>query len=304
MPLIYNIKEAIFRPTMVAFDYDWTIVNPCGGKTFPTTVDDWEWLSPTVPATIKNFYDLGHMIVIFTNQSKSWKCDQIKVVASQLNIPLFIVIANDKVEYKPNTIMFDKLFENNTVNKDGSLFVGDALGRKIDFADSDKIFADNIGIQVLPPERVFEMPNTLNLANIHAFPSQEIIIMVGFPGSGKSTISEHLCKNVNYVHISGDVYVTSTKMIKAAKEHVRKNKSIIFDATNSSTKKRSEYIEFAQKYNIPIRCIHVRTPLDMSFKYNRTRIDKNQVPKIAYSVYSKYFVQPSESEGFVLVCVN
>ena len=67
MPLIYNIKEAIFRPTMVAFDYDWTIVNPCGGKTFPTDVDDWEWLSPTVPATIKKFYDLGHMIVIFTN---------------------------------------------------------------------------------------------------------------------------------------------------------------------------------------------------------------------------------------------
>lgn len=42
------------------------------------------------------------MIVIFTNQSKKWKHDQIKLAMSSLDIPIFIVVATEKVDYKPN----------------------------------------------------------------------------------------------------------------------------------------------------------------------------------------------------------
>lgn len=96
------------------------------------------------------------MIVIFTNQSKPWKCEQIKKVANTLNIPLFIVIANEKPDYKPNPILFNCLMGENTINKEASFFVGDALGRKTDFADSDRVFAENIGIQWFSPESIFE----------------------------------------------------------------------------------------------------------------------------------------------------
>ena len=35
------------------------------------------------------------------------------------------------------------------------LFLGDALGRKTDFSDSDKVFAETIGIKYYSPEGIF-----------------------------------------------------------------------------------------------------------------------------------------------------
>ena len=52
-PTIYNLNNAVFCEKMAAFDYDWTLVCPKGGKTFPTNIDDWEWLYPNIPEKIK-----------------------------------------------------------------------------------------------------------------------------------------------------------------------------------------------------------------------------------------------------------
>ena len=68
-PIIYNVMEPVIKPKMAAFDYDWTIVNPKNGKTFPKSIDDWDWLYPKVPEKIKQYYKDDYMIVIFTNQS-------------------------------------------------------------------------------------------------------------------------------------------------------------------------------------------------------------------------------------------
>jgi len=157
-PTIYNINNAVHREKMAAFDFDWTLVSPKDGKTFPLNLDDWVWLYPNIPEKIKKYYDDGFMIVIFTNQSKFWKHEQIQIVAKSLDIPIFVVIATEKCDYKPNTILFNNLLENNNkINKEVSFFVGDALGRKSDFSDSDKVFAENIGICCYSPESIFDM---------------------------------------------------------------------------------------------------------------------------------------------------
>jgi bifunctional polynucleotide phosphatase/kinase len=134
--------------------------------------------------------------------------------------------------------------------------------------------------------------------------SPEIVIMVGFPGSGKSSIAKQLCENKNYVHIEGDIYKSSSKMIKRALEYIPQNKSIIFDATNSSVKKRAEYLNFAKKHGYTARCMHVATPLDVAYKRNKTRDPEKQVPRIAYNVYSKHYEKPSEIEGFELFTID
>jgi bifunctional polynucleotide phosphatase/kinase len=156
-PTIYNLGDAVHREKMAAFDYDWTLVSPKGGKTFPSRIDDWEWLYPGIPAKIKSYYEDGFMIVIFTNQSKAWKHEQIRLVAKTLDIPVFIVVATDKSDYKPNPILFNVLVGNSKINKEKSFFVGDALGRRSDFSDSDKVFAENIGVPCYCPEQVFHM---------------------------------------------------------------------------------------------------------------------------------------------------
>jgi bifunctional polynucleotide phosphatase/kinase len=125
--------------------------------------------------------------------------------------------------------------------------------------------------------------------------------MMGYPGSGKSTIAKHICENEKYVYIEGDAYKTSAKMIKASLGHIIQKKSIVFDATNSSSKKRKEYIDLAKKYNYQVLCIHVTTPLEVAYKRNKQREEDKQVPKIAYSVYTKHYEEPNANEGFVLI---
>ena len=301
-PIIYNIKNAIFREKMAAFDYDWTLVCPKDGKQFPKSIDDWQWLYPNIPNKIKQYYDDGFMIVIFTNQSKDWKCEQIKLVCNTLDIPIFVVIARDKSEYKPNIKLLNDFLDSNEFNKfnkELSFFIGDALGRKGDFSDSDKVFAENIGIKCFSPESQFQIIDEIKIAEIPLSSEIEIIIMVGYPGSGKSVIARNICKNENYIHIEGDIYKTSKKMIKNAPL----DKSIVFDATNSSIKKRKEYIDFAKKFNYEIKCVHVKTSLDISYRRNKSRDEDKQVPKIAYSVYTKYYEEPKEDEGFTLYII-
>ena len=328
-PTIYNINNAVYRDKMASFDYDWTLVNPKQGNTFPLNIDDWQWSFPSVPVKIKQYYLDGYMIVIFTNQSKTWKCEQVQLVAKLLDIPIFVVIATDKCDYKPNIILYDTLMSNNNnnnhnINKEQSFFVGDALGRKIDFSDSDKIFAINIGISWHSPESIFNTVNKEFILPIISLEIEqknepdikleiepeikleiepEIIIMMGYPSSGKSTIAKKICENDKYIHIEGDVYKTTKHMIKHSLEHILHNKSIVFDATNSSIKKRREYVDLGKKYCYKITCIHVSTSLLISYQRNKERNETKQVPKIAYSVYTKYYEEPTESENFKLITI-
>ena len=302
-PTIYKIGDPEFRDKMVGLDYDWTIVNPKDGRTFPTNIQDWEWYCPSVPDKLRQYYSEGYMLVIFTNQSKSWKYEQIKLSMETLNIPMFIVIAGIKTEYKPNPLLFDTLFKDNQIDKSKSLFIGDALGRKTDFSDSDKVFAENIGVKYFPPEKIFltESYEKYDISQVNIPDKPIIIIMMGFPGCGKTTFAEEMCSDTKYIHIKGDDHKSNTpKMLKASLEHIINEKSIVFDATNSSIKKRKLYVDFARKYNYSVQCIHIPTTMDISYKRNLMRQDYKKVPKIAFHVYKKHYDIPTEDEGFTL----
>jgi bifunctional polynucleotide phosphatase/kinase len=303
-PIIYNINNAQLNAKIAAFDYDHTLVCPKDGKTFPSNVEDWIWLYPNIPDQLKRYNDDGFSVVIFTNQSKEWKVTQIQTVAKSLEIPIFVVIAREKCDYKPNPVLYDVLVGDHAFDKAQSFFVGDALGRKGDYANSDKVFAQNIGLKCHSPEEFFGAKQEQKVVDIPALnlsDSKQVVIMVGYPGSGKSSIAKHICQDENFVLIQGDVYKTSAKMIKAALPSIQDGKSIIFDATNSSIKKRSEYIEFAKKHDYAIVCIYVSTSLDEAYKRNMLRDYDKQVPKIAYTIYRKNLNIPSKEEGFKVI---
>lgn len=154
---IYKLKNPVHRKKMASFDYDWTLVSSEDGKSYPSSISDWKWLYPNIPQVIKEYHHKGYMIVIFTNQSKSWKHDQIKLAAKSLDIPIFIAVATDKRDYKPNPILFNSLFRDKQIDKISSFYVGDVIGRKSDYSDSDKVFAENIGIRVYSPEEMFRV---------------------------------------------------------------------------------------------------------------------------------------------------
>ena len=64
--------------------------------------------------------------------------------------------------------------------------------------------------------------------------SKEVVIMIGSPGSGKSSIAKNNLSN--YKLICGDTFRNTKSMINEANKF--KNESIIFDGTNGTKKKK------------------------------------------------------------------
>jgi bifunctional polynucleotide phosphatase/kinase len=153
-PIVLKFYAPRFRKKIAMFDYDGTLVRPKEGRRFPKDVADWEWTYADVPKILQETYGRGFMIIICTQQSKPWKVDQIRAVLEPLNIPMYVSIAMDKAEYKPNTAIFEAVVEKEW-KRDVSFMVGDALGRYGDWSDCDRMFAEAINVQWKSPEAVF-----------------------------------------------------------------------------------------------------------------------------------------------------
>jgi bifunctional polynucleotide phosphatase/kinase len=296
-PHIIKIGKFRLRAKMAMFDYDWTLVKPLSNGTFSKSVDDWRWITEKVPEILEKYYDNGYCIVIISNQTRNteMKLQQIINVLSTLKIPSLISVGYEDIDKKPNRTMFDLIKKDKKIDMNKSFYVGDALGRQGDWSDSDKKFAENIDIKkIYSPDDLFSINDDKKLI-IKQFDKQEIIVLVGYPGSGKTTIANTFDTN-KYMVINGDIFKNSKKMIKEAEKYIKVNYSIIFDATNPSIEKRKEYIDFANSKNIPIRCINVETDITTSMFRNNKR-DK-VIPKITYYVFRKNYVKPTIEEGF------
>lgn len=297
-PYIQKIGSFRFRQKIAMFDYDWTLVKPISNGTFSKNVDDWMWITLKVPDILIDYYKKGFCIVIVSNQSKNteMKITQINNSLTTLNIPIMFMIGSEENDKKPKTTMFDIMVADKKVDFNKSFYVGDALGRQEDWSDVDKKFAENIGmLNILAPDDLFAIEKKEDKKLITQYKGQEIIVLVGYPGSGKSTIANTFDPK-KYKVISGDEHVTSKKMIRVSEEHLKNRFSVIYDATNPTVIKRKEYIDVATKYNINIRCIDVKTDIIESMFRNNKR--QKVIPKIVYYVFKKKYEEPNISEGF------
>ena len=74
------------------------------------------------------------------------------------------------------------------------------------------------------------------------------------------------------------------------------NKSVIFNATNTTKSKRKQYIDYARAHNSYIRYFYVSTFISDSLTNNALR--EKPVPNIVYNIYNSKFYMPPISEGF------
>lgn len=292
-----EVKIGSFRNRMklACFDYDHTLVKPKNNRVFPINKDDWTWLRPNVPSILKNYYKRGYSIVIITNQSKQFKVEQISYVLSTLKIPCLALIGLTKEQQKPNPYMFGLVRKPKT-DMEKSFYVGDALGRYGDWSDSDKMFAINCGLKYYSPEEIFPFkPMELKKSSkgFKKIKKQNAIMMIGYPGSGKTTFTEKL-KDYDVLH--GDDFKIESKLKKELKNKLDLGKSVVLDATNYNKKKRKVFLDIIKSYKIPIKAVHMNTSFEESFYRNSLRDKK--VPKIAFYVYRKRFEPPSLDEGF------
>lgn len=303
-PVQIKLNKFRFRGKIAAFDYDWTLVVPKSGSKFPKDVTDWKWLRSSVPEIITQWYKRGYCIVVFTNQTKDWKVEQIRQAMSSLTVPMMVYVGMDKIYQKPSTAMFEMFVSGKKWDKKKSFFVGDALGRPNDWSDMDKVFAETAGLTPKSPEETFKIADSKNDEKIPEIKEQEVVVMIGYPGSGKTTVANTMFSTKSqYVVLHGDELKTSKKMIAKAVPLIKEGKSIVFDATNPSIIKRAEYINLAKMFNLPTRCIHVTTSMEESMMRNNMRPKEMIVPKIVYYKYRKMFEMPTETEGCTVVSI-
>ena len=287
------------------FDVDWTLIKPKEGRKFPQNVDDWQWLRPSVPETVRKFFVDGFYIIFLTDQSKPWKVTMIENVIRILDVDVTCLIAMNKAFHKPNPAFFLETFGNGIFDSGSSFFVGDAAGREGDWSRNDIDVAARIGVKFFTPEEVFplfkEEPVTKEPV-LRGGVEREVLIMVGYPASGKSTVAREMQAKYGYVHIDGDVFKTGPKMVKEAEKYVGTPNSVIFDATNGTKERRKLYIDFAKKHNLKVRCLWKTTPIDVSMEQNRERQKQGgpKVPDVVFYTYRKRFEEPCGSEGCVV----
>ena len=281
---------------IAVFDFDWTIVRPKSDSTFPKNVDDWQWYKPSVPSTIEQYISEDYIIIFWTNQSKTWKNDMIRNVASTFSIHPKLVICTKKSIYKPNRDYFIREINDMSFDTTESFMVGDALGRDGDHSDVDFLGSIELGIDCYSPEDIF-FEDEIDIS-IDSYEGIEVIIMCGYPGSGKSTIANTF---PNYHICSGDILKTPKKMLKDGEKWIN-TKSVIFDATNMTREKRSIYVNFAHDNDVHIRCIWLDITAQESITRNIARLQKGgkRVPNIAIYKLRKTFEEPTECEGFDL----
>lgn len=279
------------------FDFDWTIVKPKSGQTFPKDAGDWQYLRKSVKQTLQT-YAKTYQIVIVTDQSKPWKIEQIQQFLQDVQIEPITVIIGGKTK-KPDTSLFLSVFP--TIQKEKAFYVGDAAGRKGDWSDRDRVFAERLGVPFYTPEQIFPLDTSNRIPfQMPKAEGKEVVIMVGYPGSGKSTIA----KSLGYFIVDGDTYKTSKKMVSIAKQH--KDQSIVFDSTAGTKERRAEFVQYAKDEGLPVRTIWVQTPIDISMEQNKQRAAegiKEKIPDIAFYIYRKKFEEPTEDEGFTLIKV-
>lgn len=140
--------------------------------------------------------------------------------------------------------------------------------------------------------------------------SRSIYVMVGLPGSGKSTIANNIVGATIYSSdktrkelfgdeaIQGDPAVVFGKLYSDIRAELKRNKDavIVLDATNINRKDRRQICEIGRQSKCDVIAIVARTPIEVCIERNNAR--ERKVPEsVIYKMVSR-FEYPLYEEGF------
>ncbi len=289
------------NPTAIwLFDVDGTILTASDGALVAGA--EFEFLGDVFDV-FEELEDKGALVALVSNQSLwSVPSSEAKKKFERLRVlfpSVFQLIAtgNTSPYRKPSPNIYNeflKVLTEKSVKIPVQVhMMGDAIGDvavypPYKWSDSDLRFAEAIGAKFHEPTEIFR-----HTAEPEAEGAQELIIMIGNPGSGKSTLSNKF-KELGYVVASQDELGTKAKVIKLGKQAWVLGKSVIVDATNPGSDKRRELVEGITSGSPRKPIVRFIWHIRDGRPFNKLRPEP--VPEIAYRTYTKNFVRPTVSE--------
>ncbi|CAH8667148.1 unnamed protein product [Dicrocoelium dendriticum] len=337
--LIYTHPDCIPSSKILALDMDGTIITTASGRTFPKDCNDWKYCL-IMRKKLEEYHCKSYKLVIMSNQSGVTKGHQdvssfqIKVenIVSKIGLPLqcFYSILPDR-NRKPLTGMWAELETGCNggvpISKKDSLYCGDAAGRpaegsrRKDHSCVDRLFALNLGLPFLTPEELWFGQNGTGNFSLPAFnpntllqhvqpelplftqPAKtELIVMVGYPASGKSYFCRTVLAPLGYRIVSRDILGTWQKCVKSCSDSLSEGVSVVVDNTNLDVESRSRYIKVGREVNVPVRCFMMQTDVDHSRHNERFRYLTDpahpHVNQMAFNMLKSKYTPPALKEGF------
>jgi bifunctional polynucleotide phosphatase/kinase len=294
---------------IAAFDLDWTLIKPKSGKKFPKDYDDWTLLHG-VKEKLTELHEKKYKIVIFTNQAGSSLdinlfAKKIRAISSLIDVPIQAFVATDYGYCrKPSIGMWWLLTRNNNkivIDIKNSFYIGDAAGRPNDFSNSDLKFALNLGLKfytdvrmndvsfpfpVHPLELSLYFDKYLDQGKIEPVDKQEMIIFVGPPAAGKSTVAQRFEEH-GYIVVSQDELKTKPKVIARIRKELSDGLSVVVDRKNEYIDDRAEFISIANEYEVPVKIIwfDISRELSEHLATYREIMTGKHIPAIVFNKY-------------------
>ncbi|RKP14398.1 bifunctional polynucleotide phosphatase/kinase-like protein, partial [Piptocephalis cylindrospora] len=273
-----------------------------------------------------------------------WRA-KVMAIVSELNIPIQVLGSIDHGVYrKPCPGMWHYLIEKGwsdgcKVDLTQSFYVGDAAGRREgwkkgvtrgDHSAADRKLALNVGLPFYTPEEYFfqeasapyslgdfdptqfedtkEMDDSKNICDELASKVEKgLILLVGAPASGKSTVWKKYFKSKGYTRINMDTLKSKAKCLKGSKEALAAGGRVVVDNTNGDRATRAEYLKLAKGMNLPCYVIWVNTGPEVCRHNNLYRSirkgsneegKRERIPDVAFRTFYSRFQPPVLSEGF------
>ncbi len=286
-----TIKKDVKKIWM--FDVDGTILTSMKGSKI---ADEDFILLGSVDKVFASLEADGDVVALVSNQ-QMWHEAQAKFERLRILFPTVIqAIATGKGSpfRKPGAGLYDLILQlGDLKNISERHYVGDAVGPSATYppyrwASSDAEFAGAIDAQFHEPLELFpHSPEPKPAAK------KELILFVGNPGAGKSTLAAKF-ETAGYAVINQDTLGTRGKVLKATVTAWTLGSSVIIDATNPSREKRKEIVDILGLSKDQVRIFWF---IRDGRPFNSERPEP--VPEIAYRMYTKNFETPTEDEGKV-----
>lgn len=126
-----------------------------------------------------------------------------------------------------------------------------------------------------------------------------MVIMMGLPGSGKSSFANHYYSSLSVV--SGDLLPTSQQVEHACENIMFSGNSFIVDATNLTLERRKPLLDLCRKYNYESVGIWLKADSKTCIERIANRVANGgaKISRVAVYTLNKKTIPPTFEEGFI-----